>query len=287
MKKIICMLLVIIMMIGCVACSDSGDDSNHEQNQKPEGTAVNNENSGNAPVDDSVSEEHSDEDGSWYLEDREVNGWKFQVIHDPELEYEYDVPEAVYEDTDVTIAGEEKTILLLKSPFNCSYDELVAKMKATKFIAEDTKLYPYETEEIRYYDDWNKCFNEFARGFQVKENGRNAKVQTGEFGVDGTNLIFVSFRNSEDREDIAVAQDDTFEVLKELVGEKLATIAVYYSEDDDVESDDVEKQMSADHDADCDAYHYEIESGSTSNKVKKELPDFKIRQLFFRYSMEI
>ena len=261
MKRILCMLLVVVMLLTCAACSNKNDSSPNKPDNASENEFENTENNqhNNDDQNDDETDDHANEGDGWYLEDKEINGWKFRVIHDPDWEFEYDVPEAEFQDTTVTIAGETKTVNMLQSPFNCGYDELVAKMKAINFIDEYTKLYPYEMEKIRYYDEWNKCDNKFVRGFKVKETGRDVMVQTGEFGVNGTNKICVTFTDDDEDVITAISQDYAYEVLKELVGEKLAAIAVYYSEEDDIESEDLEDQMSADHDPDCDGYNYEIE----------------------------
>ena len=259
MKRILCMLLGAVMLLTCAACSSKNGSSPIKPNNENEFENTENNQHNNDDQNGDETDDQANEGDGWYLEDKEINGWRFRVIHDPDWEYEYDVPEAEYKDTTVTIAGETQTVNMLQSPFNYGYDELVAKMKEINFIDENTKLYPYEAEKIRYYDEWNKCDNEFVRGFKVKETGRDVMVQAGELGVNGTNKICVIFTNGDAEENKAISQDYAYEVLKALVGEKLATIAVYYSEEDDIASDVIEDQMSADHDADCDGCNYEIE----------------------------
>lgn len=110
-KRIFCMLLVVVMLLTCAACSNKNDSNPHKPNNSSEIEAENTANNQHT-----FEEQDGDEtddpanEGGWYLEDKEINGWKFQVIHDPDWEFEYDVPAAEYQDTTVTIAGETKTV---------------------------------------------------------------------------------------------------------------------------------------------------------------------------------
>lgn len=249
MKRIICIALTLLMLLSCVACSK---DNKGEQNvaDKPGNVTTDEHYQSNAGNEDE-SNEPLDENGGWYLQDKEINGWKFKVIYDPNYDYKYDVPELNYEDTTISIAGNTQTVKMLQSPFNYSYDELVEKMKDINFIGDGEKLYPYEMEKIL-----SDC--EYTRGFKLEKSGRTAMVQTGGLGVNGTSKISIVFSNTNDDENIVIDQDYAYEILKELVGEKLAMIAVYYSEEDDAKSNDIEDQMSAEHYVSFDEYNYVI-----------------------------
>lgn len=96
MKRILCMLLVVVMLLTCAACSNKNDSSPNKPDNASENEFENTENNqhNNDDQNDDETDDHANEGDGWYLEDKEINGWKFRVIHDPDWEFEYDVPEA-------------------------------------------------------------------------------------------------------------------------------------------------------------------------------------------------
>ena len=260
MKKLICLLLAALLLVSCAACSGTGsgkDELGDTQAVRPSQQTQETRDAGDPRPPETVNDPVSGEDGGWYLEDTEINGWRFKVIHDPDYEFEYPYhgPELSRADVAVTIDGKEETVNMLQSPFNFTYDEFVEKMKGVGYFDGDAKIYPYSFEDIRYYDTSNYCASEYTRGFLVKETENDAFIQKGTLGVNGISKLGIVLYHDAG----PVSQDYAYTVMKGLVGEELAEVLVYYSKESDVADDDLEDQMSAKHSIDCGGGSYKLE----------------------------